>query len=219
MNPRARAALHRLIRELDRSENMHIDLFIHGESEEPGAPIFNRYPGQHQPQPGVIEIDPDVREVEVFSDPEIGNAVPEAVYHGRRLRVDCSPYVSAEGVRKWFEENRALFERVISGWSEHLNDQLNHSGRLTEDAGEAMSQLEWSAREIQESQVWEPEEWLFHDSDLYNFEDARKEVDEIGIDEYAKQCVAIASSDGIVIAGGRDALKEMVADALRKHDA
>ena len=82
-----------------------------------------------------------------------------------------------------------------------------------------MSQLEWSAREIQESQVWEPEEWLFHDSDLYNVEDARKEVDEIGIDEYAKQCVAIASSDGIVIAGGRDAFKEMVVDALRKHDA
>lgn len=198
---------------------MHIDFFIHGESEEPGAPIFNRYPGQHQPQPGVIEIDPQRREVEVFADPEIGNAVPEAVYHGRRLRVDCSAYVSAEGLRLWFDENHALFERVISGWSERVNDQSNYVGRLTEDAGEAISHLEWSARAIQEAQVWEPEEWLFHDSDTYGVEDARKEVEEIGIDEFAKQCLAIASSDGIVIAGGRDALKEMVLDALEERNA
>ena len=196
---------------------MHIQLRIHGEAEEPRAPLYELYEGQHSAQPGVIEIDPENRWVDVFADPEIGNGVPEAVYYGRRLRVDCSAFVSAEGIRSWFDENRPLIERVISGWSEELNDQSNFVGRLTEDAEEAMSHLERSAQDIEESQVWEPEEWLFHDA--YTVEDAKEEIDQMGIDDYAEQCIDIASSDGIVIAGGLNALTELVEDALEQMNA
>ena len=47
------------------------------------APLYLRYSGQTNPQPAHIEIDPEEKTITAEANPEIGNAVPMNVWHGR----------------------------------------------------------------------------------------------------------------------------------------
>ena len=103
-------------------------------------PLYIHFPGQHEPQSAFVQLHPD-GEVEFGASGEIGNAVPEAVFNDRILRiVDVDPYLSLDGLDKLHREIRPLLEEIAAGHSVEWNGN-NNVGRLTEDAQEARERL------------------------------------------------------------------------------
>jgi len=63
-------------------------------------PLHMHYPGQHEPQGAYVQLHPD-GEVEFGVNGEIGNAVPESVFHDRIVRIcGVDPYLSLKGIDK-----------------------------------------------------------------------------------------------------------------------
>ena len=138
---------------MEEMKSMDIKFSIEAEDGDPRLPIYCHYDGQTQPQGGVIEIHPEGRSVTVFSDPEIGGAVPVDAWHGVKLRVACSPSASPEGLQRWFDSQRETIERVIKGWSGAYDHASNWKGGLSDDGLAAMSLLEESAQQIDQTPV------------------------------------------------------------------
>jgi hypothetical protein len=110
-------------------------------------PLYMHYPGQHEPQGAYVQLHPD-GEVEFGVNGEIGNAVPESVFHDRIVRIcGVDPYLSLKGIDKLHREIRPILEDVAAGHSIEWNGN-NNVGRLTEEAEEArerIMQLFWQA--------------------------------------------------------------------------
>ena len=128
------------------------------------APLFYRYPGQINPQPGRITIDPEAESIEADYNGEIGNGVSFREWHRRVLTLSVTPYVKGAAIADLLEsdEFQASARTVIDGhaveWDGH-----NHVGRLT-DAGESsLEHLQEMLDGLSESdlaQVWDVSEWL-----------------------------------------------------------
>ena len=101
--------------------------------------LYMKYPTQHQPQDCFIELDPEEKTVGAKSNPEIGNGVPEAVWHGR-VRRYCIPLFKSEVVNELMDELKPLFERVIAGYESYW-DNSNLRGTLSDDADEAEQEI------------------------------------------------------------------------------
>jgi hypothetical protein len=102
--------------------------------------IHCKYPGQHEPQKIVIEINPSNGTLRAFYDPEIGGAVPMDVYHFHRIWQWCDGGLSCRAVRAILRDVAPLADRVCDGHTVEW-DGNNMSGRLTPDAESALDQL------------------------------------------------------------------------------
>ena len=103
-------------------------------------PLHLHYPGQHEPQGAYVQLHPD-GEVEFGVNGEVGNAVPEAVFHDRIVRIcDVDPYLTLEGIDKLHREIRPLLEEIAEGHSVEWSGS-NNVGRFTEEADEARERL------------------------------------------------------------------------------
>lgn len=103
-------------------------------------PLYMHYPGQHEPQGAYVQLHPD-GEVEFGVNGEIGNAVPEAVFHDRIVRIcGVDPYLSLKGLDKLHREIRPMLEDIAAGHSIEWNGN-NNVGRLTEEADEARERI------------------------------------------------------------------------------
>ena len=116
------------------------------------APLYHRYPGQHYPQDAFIEID-ERGVVTAFSNPEIGNAVPAAVFLSHTLRFDITPYVSGDDLADLIgsDEVVGLLTRLYEGHTVEW-DGNNHRGKLTFDAKRARDELADIFEQVQPSE-------------------------------------------------------------------
>jgi hypothetical protein len=110
------------------------------------GPQYCRYPNQLYPQPTYVEIDPAEGLVTYGFNAEIGTGVPLSVWHKHILRVPVGPCVSGGAVKEALDTT--LIDRIIAGHSVQW-DGNNHVGRLTEDAQEALQNLELELSNIE----------------------------------------------------------------------
>lgn len=164
------------------------------------APVFLRYAGQHAPQRAIVEIDPERRSITACADPEIGGAVPVEVWHGRVLRLDCTPYASEQGLRDWVAANMQHVERVIAGHSVH-----GEHGRLTDDAADLLYQLERSLIDIPTDEVWDADA-VIGDDYASILADVRRD----GARAVAEDIVDACAGEGIIVDGGADAVMRAI---------
>jgi hypothetical protein len=116
--------------------------------------LYHRYPGQTNPQPTHIEIDPETRTLSADWNAEIGNAVPARVWHGlvRRYALP-SPYLSQAAIKRIMEDIAPLAVRVCDGFASRW-DGHNTVGVLNEDAMDAEEAIE---RILDNASVEEPD--------------------------------------------------------------
>ncbi|MFN2310174.1 MAG: hypothetical protein ABR553_10670, partial [Gammaproteobacteria bacterium] len=129
------------------------------------APLYNRYPGQTEPQPSYVEMDEDGFVSTNYSG-EIGNGVPSYVWHGRTLRFSVPSDVRGDALADLLEgaEVVALLERIHAGHEVEW-DGNNHRGYLDDDAQEAQGELEHILGELsggadEGGGVWEASDWM-----------------------------------------------------------
>ena len=124
-------------------------------------PLYLHYPGQHEPQGAYVQLHPD-GEVEFGVSGEIGNAVSEAVFHGRIVRIcGVDPYLTLKGIDKLHREIRPLLEEIAAGHSVEWNGS-NNVGKLTDEADDARDRLDY----------------MLHQTDWENYDRAEPEMAE-----------------------------------------
>ena len=128
------------------------------------APLYKRFNGQTQPQIAYLEIDLAERTMTAEYNPEIGNAVPAAVWHRRVLRVSVSPYVHGTMLADQMESTDllALVAAVCDGHNIEY-DGSNRVGVLTEDAALALNEMESICDDLTSEcaiTVCTPDEWI-----------------------------------------------------------
>lgn len=128
--------------------------------EVEGNALHRQYAGQHRPQPCFVSLDCDSGTLSASYNPEIGNGVPFAVYHGREQRWSI-PALTADAANGLLSEILPFAERVVAGY-ERVWDGHNHVGQFSEDAEQAMEsiydicQRDWSSRTIE---AWDAADW------------------------------------------------------------
>lgn len=105
-----------------------------------GDSLHKRYESQSEPQPCFVELDLEHATLDAGYNPEIGNAGPESVYHGRALRWTI-PCLKPQAVQGLLEQLLPLAE-VIYEHSNIASDRNgNRCGQLGEEAEEASEQI------------------------------------------------------------------------------
>lgn len=102
---------------------------------------FRWYDGQACPQGAFLEIDPVGKTLVADWNPEIGNAVSDAVFNGRILRYGFPCTLPLRDVRELVEEAAPYAARVVKGYSEEW-DGGKAVGVLDDDAREAAEAIE-----------------------------------------------------------------------------
>lgn len=127
------------------------------------APLYLKYDREINPQGAYIEIDED-GEVTASSNAEIGNGIPNFVWHGRTRRIPCPYGVVGSSLADYLEgdEGKELLERIHVGHTVEW-DGNNHVGSVTEDAQEAERELERALQELPQATIYTAEEWIEHD--------------------------------------------------------
>lgn len=124
--------------------------------------LYMKYDSQTNAQDVFIELDCQAQTLYAEVNPEIGNAVPFAVWHGHRQRWGI-PVLTADSANKLLKRIAPLAEAVCEGY-ERVWDGRNHVAEFTEEAQEAIDAI----REICERawdhgdtvNVWEAADWL-----------------------------------------------------------
>ncbi len=129
------------------------------------APLYRRYPGQINPQPGRIRIFPGERKAIADYKTEL-NSMTMAEWLGHIISIsNLSPYIRGEIIADLLESERfqTLAKRICDGHSIVWNG-IKRIGRLNEDAEDALLELRALVEAISddpESQanLMSPEEW------------------------------------------------------------
>ncbi len=202
------------------------DAVIISEGERPvteikrveGTALHCQYGGQSNPQDCMVELDPesDPPTLTARYNPEIGNAVPFAVYHGRVLRWSI-PILKADAANTLLEEILPLAERIVAGYDCRW-DGSNHVGHLDDDATEAQEAIAdlCLATEDEDEDIvsiWEASDW---------FSDGEKRTRaQLGItpattdeqlEEMSARLLSEARSEGVDVLDGLDKYLTMLRD-------
>jgi len=122
--------------------------------------LCHRYPGQTEPQPARLVIDPQEQTAYAEYNPESGNGVSMAIWHGRELTCCLSPYVDEGQLTDYLEgDAQRLLEAICDGHTVDW-DGNNHVGRLTDEAAEALDALEQRLGRLPDSEYCEADDWL-----------------------------------------------------------
>jgi len=124
--------------------------------------LHTHYERQTQQQGCYLWLDCDEDEMGCDANPEIGNAVPTRVWHGRVRRYSI-PCLTATAANRLMDEARPLAERIVAGY-ECEWDGNNHVGRLNDDALAAEGEMEHLCDDYgdEDDRVveWEACDWL-----------------------------------------------------------
>lgn len=103
------------------------------------AYLWRLYDGESEPQGTYLSVDLEDGEVTCDYNPEIGNAVPASVHHGRTRRFDI-PILPTAAANELLEAVLPLAQRMVDGaaieWDGH-----NHVGALNDDAAAAEDEI------------------------------------------------------------------------------
>lgn len=124
-----------------------------------------QYPGQTSPQDCYIELDLEGETLSANYNAEVGNAVPLAVYHGRRRRYTI-PALTATAANALMEELLPLMEKLAA--DTHITwDGRNNIACLGEDAvaaedeiDEKLYQIEYTLGDSDMISVWDADEYF-----------------------------------------------------------
>jgi hypothetical protein len=101
--------------------------------------LYCRYGDQTNPQGVLIELDCESGVLRAMYNPEIGNAVPCDVWHGRSLRYTI-PCYTASAANDLLASLVPLAQRVLDGYTSEW-DGSNNVGKLAADAQAASEQI------------------------------------------------------------------------------
>ena len=118
----------------------------------PSDALQMQYPGQYRPQRPLLELSED-GEITVLCDPEIGDAVPMDVWHGRRRRFALPYGCRPRQVHRLLRAIRPLLVRIHRGMDIRW-DGSNQIGVLTADAESAERAVKAAIFEL-ETRLWE----------------------------------------------------------------
>jgi hypothetical protein len=145
-----------------------------------GNALYRRYSGQNAPQDCYVSLDCQKGYLTADFNPEIGNALPFAVYHGHVQRWSI-PALKADVVNALLREIAPLAERMIAGY-ERVWDGHNHVAEFSEDADEAddaiialCDRATADADEHSTVQVWDASDWFL------GINDAKVQCEAFGI--------------------------------------
>ncbi len=125
--------------------------------------LHDRRPGEHRPQPVVLELDPEERTLTVRVDHNDRNTRSFAVYHGRVAHWEV-PALTRSAAEELLEDVRPLAERAVAGYSIRW-DGHNRVGEYRGDGADAMDEISelLEGRDWQECdtvQVWDAADYL-----------------------------------------------------------
>jgi hypothetical protein len=128
-----------------------------------GSELHQKYPNETDPQPVHVELDCRSGTLRVSVDGEIGNAVPECVWHGHVQRWKV-PALRAAAANKLLAEIRDDAERVVAGY-EGRWDGSNEVASFDEDALAAREAIEVACDRLAEDDraslvVYSASEWF-----------------------------------------------------------
>jgi hypothetical protein len=191
------------------------------------APLWQKYSGQHQPQPAFLEFEPadGTARFGVNGNPGPSYGVPFDVWHGVTRRYSVQPYISRDGLAELAEAASPLLQRIADGYSSRW-DGSNFKGRLTDDATEAEEELEALCERISEESrvdIHDAGEWLYGSGSS-----AETVAESVGvtarstdaeIEEIATGLIGSAETDGVGLDGDVAALLRHLRDTLEENAA
>jgi len=145
------------------------------------APLYCRYDRQMQPQKAYIQINLDDGNLTCCYDTEIGNGVPESVYHGVERRFSVLPNISGRALAGLMQDEDfvALANELLMNAEIKQNDNFKWVGHLTEKGKQLEDEIEayigasidpeadtapiWNADYLANStlaEIWNPEHTL-----------------------------------------------------------
>ena len=124
--------------------------------------LYHKYIHQNEPQGVYLEI--SQTDASLDWNGEIGNAVPEAVYHCRVRRYELPIIPKTDAANNLLTEWTPLIQRIADGLDSRWNGH-NHIGTLTEDAQEANEELAELIDELRDCDhlavvAWDAVDWL-----------------------------------------------------------
>ena len=129
--------------------------------------LYQKFPGQINAQDVYVELDLVNKVLTASFNPEVGNAVPFSVYHGKVIRYPIKYPVWAVSANGLLEELLPLANDVLNGFSEEWNGN-NWVGMLNESALRASEGIQWEIDTYfyDEDFIsgWEAKEWLWDES-------------------------------------------------------
>lgn len=126
-----------------------------------GNELFRHYRGQTSAQPCHVTLDCRSSKLGAEYNPEIGNAVPGAVYHGH-VQAWSIPCLRESAANALLEEIEPLAARVVAGYSSEWNGS-NHVASFDDDAQEAIEAIEaiCDAADVSDGvRAWDAGDWL-----------------------------------------------------------
>jgi hypothetical protein len=84
-----------------------------GKLTDPGE-LHHHYPNEIRPQPVVLSLDLEGGWLTCRYNPEVGNALPEAVYYNLALWWDL-PILTAEAANRLLDDAKPLAQRILNG--------------------------------------------------------------------------------------------------------
>lgn len=166
------------------------------------ADLYHKYPGQTNPQDCFLEMDPDdEKQLSCDYNPEVGSAVPMAVWHGRILRFTI-PCLRAKYANELMERVAPLAKKLIKSY-DCVWDGNNHVGRWNPELSEEFDEL--MRRECEDPydydtvQVWDSGESGDYYTDASNEElGLRADMDDYDVEALASKLDKEAIADGEV---------------------
>lgn len=126
-----------------------------------GNELFRHYRGQTSPQSCYVSLDCRSGKLSAAYNPEIGNAVTTAEYHGH-IRSWSIPCLRETPANALLEQIEPLAERVVVGYRNEWNGS-NHVAAFDEDALEAIDKIAVLCEGVDASEgvrAWDAGDWL-----------------------------------------------------------
>lgn len=174
------------------------------------TPVLRQYDGQCQPQPAYLQLDQDGFVSADYSG-EIGNAMPVNVWHSIDRRIGINTNVSGDALREYMASAgfRALIDRYYAGFDTEWNGN-NWVGTVTEDALEALSQIEQDLENLECINVFSADDWVEYAT--------RSELEQHGdAVSYAKHLYSLCDMDQDV-EGGVSAIEDALNEKFGEED-
>ena len=195
--------------------------------EEKILPVYEKYPGQLEPQNAYISIIPDPDEKTVTLSVEVDGSVgtptmTEAQFNGRELTIYIAPTLTRDAIHDLMTSDFFLekVQTIASGYSCRWNGS-NHVAHWISEAIDAMHDLKQHVLEISEHEsnrlsVLDIREYAFEDFNLedawpihLSLMDAMKALED--------DCKAAAAGDAIVLHGDADDLYKRMVEVEIPH--
>lgn len=162
------------------------------------APLYHRYPQQTGPQGAFVSLDLETGEVRADWNGEIGNAVPESVWHGVVRRYAIPATIRGACIVPLIETLRPCLERVYEGATVQDDHNYRPVVSLTQDAEDAEEEMRGLVQQLGEDEslsAWDVGDWLANTAP-YELLNAGETVEQA-----AERMTDEALADGVILDG------------------